>query len=313
MRVTDLRWMLKPPDWDDLLRPALVHLVGLLDRQIDGLVELNELAWSQVSPRAKRDASQRQWADPHAAQFHDVNPDRFHHHANNMIETFVNDDLDDDALWSLAEESTFIRHDDAALHKNSVPKRLQLAVIGLLVGDNVVLLCQPVSGMHNPVSDFSNIRQEDDTLRLSVKPSYRIDAFLDIDEVHHSPSLLFVGDRGDEAAWLVEDNESRSLAPNCLAVDPDFVTDWIHSGAQLCDHTAVDLNTPVGDQLLGCTPGCHAPLRENALKSVALTLLFVTVVIIVPVSLAHAAASLDSSAAADPACVSGKVPTRVSP
>src|SRR5690606_17715745 len=286
-RVPDLRHVLESADRGELLGPALVHLVGLTRGQPDGLVQLDQLARREVTPGSGGNPGQRQRTDADAAELEDLDADLLHHDADDVVEAFVNHHLDNDALRALAQEAAFVRNDETPLDHDAIAQRLHLALVRLLAGDDVIFLRQPVSWVHDAVGDLADIGQQEDALRVAIEATDGIDPLVDFDKVHDGPALLLVGNGGDEAARLVQDDETGSLAANRLAVDADLVADGVDAGAQLGYDLAVDLDSSFGDQLFGRAPGGDASLGENALEAIS-TLAFVAFLVVVALP-AHAA------------------------
>lgn len=306
--------MLESADWCGLERAFRVDLLGVHGIESQSREELRQLTGGQVPPRSGGNASHAQRSDANAPQLLDRNPDRFHHLADDVIETFMDDDLDDHTLVRLTKDAALVRDYRPSLDVDAIADTLHLRVIRLLQGDDMIFLGETVFWMHHPIGDIAIVRHQEESLRLAIEPSNRVHAFRDLDDIHHGPALFLVADGRDESAWFVQDQESRPWPLCHLAIDADFVLHRVDAGAELGDGPTVDLHAPGSDVRLGCTAGRNPSRGEHALQSLAPVLAGLIGLVSVG-SLAHHAAnpSIGRNQALSPAWKIGTVPTWSSP
>jgi len=231
----------------ELHGPALVDGIRVLRWQADSLEELHEFTWGQVSPGTGGDSLHPEWTEPYPTKIDDCDADRIHHLANDMVKALMEHDLDDDALAGFAHQARFVRDHLAILDQHPIVKAGKLEIGRPTVGDDVVLLGQVISWMHDPVGDISVVGQQQQTLRLTVKTADRVDSLRHIDQVHDGPALPLVLHRRDEPARLVEHDESWALLAEHLAIDPDLILRGIDLGSHLGHGAAIDRHPPGPD------------------------------------------------------------------
>lgn len=249
----------EPSDWRELHGSTLVDGVRLVRWQSDSLKELNELSRGQVSPGTGGNALHPERAKSHAAQVEDRDPDRIHHLANHMIETFVQHDLDDDALAGLAHQARLVWNYLTIFDHDAVREAPKLHIGRPAVGDDVVLLGELIPRVHHPVRNITVVREQEQPLCLAVKATYRIDALRHIDQVHHGPALALILHGRDKPARLVQHDEPWALAAEDLAVDPDLVVRRVDLGAHLRHDSAVNGHAPGPDHRFRRPPAGDAP------------------------------------------------------
>jgi hypothetical protein len=246
-----------------------VHLVSRAAIHAQRFEKLHQFARCQVAPGTRRNSLQHQWSKTYPSQANDFDPGNLHHSSHHVIETLVQYDPHDDAFARFPHQADFVWNDGAAVDLDPVTQHLELLVVRFLVGDDVIFLGQPKPRVHHPVRDITVVRKQDQSLGFAIEPTNRVDAFRNIDQVHHGPAAALILDRGDEPARLVEHEKSWPLPANRLAIDHDRVRIRIDPGPEHRDDLAVHGNAACDDHLLGGSARGNAPAGENALESLS--------------------------------------------
>jgi hypothetical protein len=105
--------------------------------------------------------------------------------------------------------------------------------------------------MHHAVRELTVVGEEEQPFRVAVEPADRVEALRGLHQLHHGLAIAVVAGGGNESARFVEHDVTTTLRPHDLAVDPDFVVDWIGFGTKLGDGCAVHRNPARNDHLLG--------------------------------------------------------------
>lgn len=256
-------------DRRELHRPALIDGVGVVSGQADRFEQLDEFTRGQISPRTRRNAPHPQWAKPHPPEVDHGNTDSVHHLPNDMIEAFMQHDLDDDAFAGLPHQASFVRNDLTLLDHDAISEPGQLEVSRPAIGDDVILLRELVARVHHAIGDVAMVGQQQQPLRLAVQTTDRIDPLGNIDEIHHGPALPLVLDGRNEPAGLVEHDEAWALTTQDLAIDPNLVDRGVDLGPHLGDHAAVDRDPTGTDHRLGRPTAGDSPGRQHTLEPFA--------------------------------------------
>lgn len=143
----------------------------------------------------------------------------------------MDDDLQDESLARLPQNPKLSRDDLLAVDDEAVPHPLQGLVRRAYAREDLVLLREIVSGVHDAIGDVAVVRKEQEALCVAVEATDRVDTLRHVNELHHRAALAFVADGRNEAGRLVEHENARSLGPQDLAIDPDLGFRRIDSGA----------------------------------------------------------------------------------
>lgn len=243
--------MRKPADRRALDRSPLVGTLCLLNRHSHRLVDLDQLAGCQVAPRSRGNPLKVQRPQPDAAQAGYRNPDGIHQAPHDMVEPFMQHDGEGGSFRRLPEQPHLFWHDMVIVNSHTITKPLELVLGGALVGENQILLVDPVTGVHDPVGEIAVIGEQHQALGGAVQPTDRIDALADIDQVHHGPAIPLVTHGGDEAGRLVEQDVARWLRSQDLSVHANLIARREYPGAKLRDDRSVHPDLPGSDHLLG--------------------------------------------------------------
>lgn len=215
------------PDWFELHWSLGIDLLGSFPIHAECLVELNQLAWCQITPGARRNCLKHQRSQSHAAQPHHCYADGLHHPPHHVIEPLVQDNLDHEPLACFPHQANLVRDNGATVDLDAAAQDFELAFARPLVGDDVIFLGQAKAWVHHPVRDITLVREQDEPLRIAIEPTDRIHALRDVHEVHDGPAAALVLDGGDEAGWLVEQDKAWLLAAQGFAIDTDVICQWI--------------------------------------------------------------------------------------
>jgi hypothetical protein len=106
--------------------------------------------------------------------------------------------------------------------------------------------------MREAMSEFPVIGENEQPGRIGIEPTHVEDAFLEIcDQIPHARPPAIIGHATHHPRWLVHRHDTRFRCRyHTLAIDSHHGRDWVDSGAQLSDDSAVDLNATRGNQLL---------------------------------------------------------------
>jgi len=128
--------------------------------QVQGLEQLRQLAWREVSPRPDRDPFDTDRADSHPAQRLDHDSGVLHHPAHQVINPLMHDDLEDIALAGLTFDPELFRHDALAFDVDALPDLLHRNIAGPRQGKDLILLPEAVAGVHDSVGDVAVVGEE---------------------------------------------------------------------------------------------------------------------------------------------------------
>ena len=118
-----------------------------------------------------------------------------------------------------------------------------------------------------PGGQLAVVGEQEDALAVEVEAADRGDLDRQVAQVvHHRRAAAVVGDRGDAALGLVEQDVEVGLGVDALAVDRDPVGVGVDLGAELADDLAVDRDPARDDELLGLAPRRHPGLGQVALQ-----------------------------------------------
>lgn len=184
-----------------------------------------------------------------------------------MVDTLEYRDREDNAVARFPEQADLLGHDTATVNDNPCPDAGQLMRDRPGAGEDVILLGQPIAGVHDAIGDITIVREEQQALGVAVQPANRKDALGDIDQIHDRPAATLVVHRRDVATRLVQDQVAERLRREQLAVHADIVTNRISPGAKLGHDRAVDGDAALANQFFSCSPGRDAARRKDALQS----------------------------------------------
>ncbi len=108
--------------------------------------------------------------------------------------------------------------------------------------------------MHDAVRDIAIIREQQQSLCVSVEPADWIDALSSLDKIHDGPTIALIFDCGDVARRFVEKNVSRLLGTEELAIDANLRVHWIGLCAQLGHNLPIDRDASGRNQLFSFAP-----------------------------------------------------------
>lgn len=251
-----------------------VYLFGRHRIEPESSVKLDQLTSGQVAPGSRWNSGDIEWADTDATQLVHSDPDRFHDLADDMVKAFVNDDLDENTFSRLAQNTTFVGNNQTILNFDAVANALHLPVVRLPGRYDMIFLGEAIFGMHDAVRDIAVVGEQKQTLSFTIKPTDRVNAFRNLDEIHDGPSLLFIARCRDKPAGLIQYQEAWSLWLEDLAINADFVFERIDAGSELGNGLAVHLDAAVCDETFGGPAGGDAASGKNALQSFAAWLSF---------------------------------------
>ena len=225
-----------------------------------------QLAGGELAPDAGLDAADAQGTEAHPPEPFDRDADLVHHPADQMVDALMHHDFQDQSLARLALDTDLFRHDPLALDDDSVAEALEGLLGGTGEGEDVVLLVEAVTRVHDPVGDVAVVGEQEQPFGVAVEPADRVHPLRHLDKIHHGAAVTFVFCRRDVAAGFVEEEVARPLRLEQLAVDADGGADRVGLRTELRDHLAVDADASGGDQLLRGTARGNAAGGENALQ-----------------------------------------------
>lgn len=170
----------------------------------------------------------------------------------------MDDDADDRAVFCVADWSDHLWSGALAVDRDAPAEPIEDFRRRVAVEQRLILLVDPIAGMHDTVGDFAVVRQQQQAFGLPVEPADRHDALVDRHEVHDGVAASLVRCRRDVAAGLVEQNIAPADGRDQLAVDLDLLGGGIDFAAKLGDDLAVNTDASFEDQLLGAPPGRDA-------------------------------------------------------
>jgi len=179
--------------------------------EMERLVEVVHLARREVAPLPDLQMLKCQRPDAHPPQARHRDANEVHHAANDMEHPLVEDDLQNEPVMRLAEDSAFLGYDPFALDHETVPYALQLGLTRPGERQDVILLGKPISGVHDAVRDITIVCQKEQSLGCAIEPSHGIDSFWNLHEIHDGPPVPLVADGGDIAARLIQQQVARGL------------------------------------------------------------------------------------------------------
>ena len=233
--------------------------------QMKRLKQAALLARRQIAPFADPEPLNRDRPDPRPPQPFHLDPGDLHDPTHEVVNPLVDRDREDNAVQRLPEQPHLLRHDPSTLDHDSGPDSGKLLRRRPNLGQDVVLLGQPVARMHHPVGDVPVIGEEQQPFGLTVQPTDREDALGDVDQVHHGPAAALVVHRRDVAGRLVQDQVAERLRWQELAINPNLVPDRVRFRPQLGDDRAIHRNSALADQFLGGAARSDPARREDAL------------------------------------------------
>lgn len=128
-----------------------------------------------------------------------------------MVRPLVYHHPQDEPLRRLPQNPKLLRNHTVAIDHDPGADPLQDRIGRTRQGQDVVLLVEFISGMHDPVRDVAVVGQQQETLGVTVQPPHRVNPLPDLDDVHYRPAVSLVLRRRDIAARFVEDQIPRSL------------------------------------------------------------------------------------------------------
>jgi len=259
-----------PTNRFELHRALGVDAVSFGAIETNSFVETYQFTGSQIAPRTGWNALDRHRTHPHPAQPFHFDTNGIHHPPHHMEQTFMQHHPDRDAFPGFPQQPDFVRHNQAILDFDPFAQAFELPVVRSLQGEDVIFLHQSVARVHHAVRDIANIGQQDQSLRFTVEPANRIDAFLNIDEIHHRPAVAFILDGGNESGGFVEHDESRFLTWQGFAIDMDAILAGIHTRAEDGHNLAVDGHSPGRDHGLGGTARGDTVIGDHPLQAFTL-------------------------------------------
>ena len=209
----------------------------------------------------------RERADPRPSQPLDLDSCDLHQPPHEVINPLVNGDRDNDAIGRLAQEPDLLGDDAAPLDHDSVADPLELRGARPGFGQDVILLGQPVAGVHDPVGHIAVVGEEQQAFGIAVEPSNRVNAFGDVDQVHHGPPPALVADSRDVTRRLVQDQVAKRLRPQDLVVDANLIPACVGPGAEFGNDLAVDADATFSNQILRRATRGDSPRGEDALET----------------------------------------------
>src|SRR5262245_3838306 len=122
--------------------------------------------------------------------------------------------------------------------------------------------------MSQPVRELTIVGQQDQALRLVVKPADMEQALVVIGhQVRDRRPAPVIRHSAEHASWLVECEVDKVRAGrDSLTVHPDHLGLRVDSGAEPADDLSVDLYPPGTYELLASTPAAYARCREHLLQ-----------------------------------------------
>jgi hypothetical protein len=229
-------------------------LVGHVQR----LAECLQLAVGQIAERPARNRAELERANPRPDQLGDRVADLVKHLADDPVAALVDDDADDRAVLGVANRADHLWNGALAVDRDAPAEPVEHLRRRIAVEQRLVLLVDPVAGMHDTVGNFAVVRQQEQAFSLPVEPADRHDTLVDRHEVHDGVAAAFVGRRRNVAAGLVEQDVAPSDGRDQLAIDFDLLGGGIDFAPKLGDDFTVHTDAPFEDQLLGAPPGRDA-------------------------------------------------------
>ena len=97
---------------------------------------------------------------------------------------------------------------------------------------------------------------------MKIEPSDGHDTHPDrLEQLGDGGTPLGIAQCAHHPPRLVQHDINERLGHQPIAVDLDLGATRVHAHAQLIDHSAVDFDAPLGDQLLGGAPRSNASTR----------------------------------------------------
>jgi len=210
-----------------------------------------KFAGGQFPPCTELDAGHHQRTDPHAAKPFDRDADCIHHPPNEVVQSLMHDDFDDQTFIRFTNDADLLRNDALAFDHDSIPQALQ-GVIGR-PGEckNLIFLVEFIAWMHHTIGDITVIRQEQQSFGIAIEPPDRIDTLWNRHEIHHCPSITLILDGCDVAPRFVHEDVARTLRLENFAVDFDDRSNRIGFRTKFGDDQAVDTDSTSLDQIFG--------------------------------------------------------------
>ncbi len=234
--------------------------------QPQGLVKLRQFSRRQVSPRSLGNSLKAQRAQSHPSQTLHWDPDRVHHPAHHVVEPLVDHDAQNQPFPRLTQNAELVRHDPAPVNGDALTHACQRPVVGSAQGEDVILLVQPVAGVHDPVGNVPVVGEQKKAFCVPVQPPHRIDTLRYVNQIHHGPPAALVTGRGDVPGWLVEEDRTRSLRPEQPAVNANLSPQRVDLGAKFGHRLTVYGDPSGADQLLGRTARARAASSHHTLQ-----------------------------------------------
>jgi hypothetical protein len=235
--------------------------------EIERLEELRQLARRQVPPSPDWDAGDGQRTEANSTQPGHRDADALHHPVDDVIDSFEDDELEDQSLRCLAQDAKLAGDDAMTTDDDAVADALQGLRGWSGQRQNLVLLVKPITRMHDAVGDITVVGQQEDAFRVTIEPANRIDALPNLDQIHDGPPVSLILGRRDIATWLVQNDIAGTLRPQYFAVDSNLRPLRIDAGAELRDNLAVDGDTSRPYEIFGGAAGPDAASCHHALQA----------------------------------------------
>jgi hypothetical protein len=277
-------WAVRPARWPRAVfepGPALaVPLLLLVDIDgaassgiflrkihVDRFEEGRSLAIAQIPPVADRQSGHGDRPDTNTGQLEHRDVRVIHDAPDDVIHPLVERNGEHYAVAGFAEQAEFVRHNLLAFDFDAPADPLDHAGIGPFRGQDVILLFEPETRMHNPVGQLAVVREQEEPFGFTIEPANRVEPFARVDQIHHRASVAFVAGGGNEAAGLVEHDVATLLRTDHLAVDANDVGIGVRPGTEFGNRFAVDRNATGQDHFFRHAAGCDASCGKNALQA----------------------------------------------
>ena len=225
------------------------------------------LASAEIAPEPDRQSGNAERSDAHAGELVDRDAGKIHHAADDVVHPLMERDRQDRSITGFAQEPELVRNDPLAFDFDTTAHSLDHPDVGAFRRVDVVLLFESEAGVHDPVGEFSVIREEQQAFGLPVEAADGIESFPGVDEIHHRAAVAFVTRGGDVAARLVQHDVASTLRFDDFAIDANDVAIRIGFGAEFGDRFTIDRYAAGQNHLFRNAARGDAPGGENALQA----------------------------------------------
>ena len=163
----------------------------------------------------------------------------------------MDDDAHDQSVFGVPNRTHYRRRRLLTIDDDAAPEAIERSRRWKPVEQRLVLLVNFEAWMHDTVSDFTVIRQQEQTLGLSVETPDRYDTSLDAHEVHDGVTSALIVRCSDVPLGLVQQQIPPTLIWNQIAIDLDFLLVRVDLGAKLSDDDPIDADAALDDHLFG--------------------------------------------------------------